>query len=111
MLTVKRLIFTTNHTNTTNFYSNACRCSCWFVRTVGHLKVPLLLFQTAAFNGATLYGIIYPHGKVDRFRGHLKVRLFSVFVVEFFLWTAQPLNRRCSLRLSIACGFAIKSVY
>jgi hypothetical protein len=32
------------------------------VRTVGHLKVPLLLFQTAAFIGATLCDINDLHG-------------------------------------------------
>jgi hypothetical protein len=43
-------------------------------RTVGHLKVPLLLLRTAAFFGATLCGIIYLHGYA--------VRLFSGFVVK-----------------------------
>jgi len=32
------------------------------LRTVGHLKVTLLLLQTAAFIGATLCGIIDLHG-------------------------------------------------
>ena len=36
------------------------------VRTGGHLKVPLLLIQTAAFIGATLCGIIYLHGYAVR---------------------------------------------
>jgi hypothetical protein len=37
------------------------------LRTVGRLKAPLLLLQTAAFIGATLCGIIHLHGKEDRF--------------------------------------------
>jgi hypothetical protein len=45
------------------------------LRTDGSLKAALLLLQTAAFIGATLYGIINPHGYA--------VRLFSV--CEVFL--------------------------
>jgi len=43
-----------------------------FLRTDGSLSAALLLLQTAAFIGATLCGIIDPHGYA--------VRLFSVFV-------------------------------
>jgi len=41
------------------------------VRTVGQLKLPLLLRQTAAFIGATLCGLIHLHG--------FAVRLFSAW--------------------------------
>jgi hypothetical protein len=36
------------------------------LRTVGNLKVALLLSQTAAFTGATLCGIIHLHGLTPR---------------------------------------------
>jgi len=36
------------------------------LRTGGSLKAALLLFQTAAFIGATLCGIIDPHGYAVR---------------------------------------------
>jgi hypothetical protein len=48
-----------------NFFS-------FFPRTVGRLKAPLLLLQTAAFIGATLCGFKHLHGHA--------MRLFSVFV-------------------------------
>jgi len=77
---------TTNHTNQHEQLQDMCKK---FVRTVGHLKVPLLFYKTVAFIGATLCCIIAPHG--------LAVRLFSVFVVEIFL-LGQPLGvswRKC----------------
>jgi len=48
-----------------------------FVRTIGHLKVPLLYYKIAVFIGATLCGIIHLHDYA--------VRLFSGFVVEILL--------------------------
>jgi hypothetical protein len=70
-------------TNNTNLYSEILSPFVLVRRTGGHLKATLLFFQTAAFIGATLCGIIHLHG--------FAVRLFSGFVVEFSINLLQKI--------------------
>jgi hypothetical protein len=68
------------------------------VRTVGHLKVTLLLLQATAFTGATLCYINDLHGYAERlFSAWLKIILFVSSFVPFVVYLLFAIKNRVTL--------------